>query len=144
MKKIITIALSLLLSLFALVGCGEAEFDYTETVVKLEENGYVQTVKYDTRAQIDYISSQLNEKIKANGEDLWVSVQRYAPFVMTNDSSLYCRLIEFATEEQAQGYAKFYLATRPEGSADTIAQRDNAVVITNAANVRKNLNLEFK
>lgn len=144
MKKVISFALALSLAALSLFGCEKPAFDFGKTVARLEENGYTQTTEYNTRDKIEYISSELNRTIQEAGETLWVQVERYARLTKDDDRSLDCTLIEFATEEQARGYVALVLSRRQNGDTVKIARGENTVVITNATDVQKNLDLEFK
>lgn len=147
MKKIISATVAILMLMLSLVGCSneEPEFDMLKERIRIRDNGYSEVDDYGKPDyhSIDY-SAQYTEEIASTGGSATVNVVINCYMVKDVDPSFFCLMIKFETTAEASAYAQCRMKLRDAGSDVKIAQTKENVVITNATDVQKNLNLEFK
>lgn len=143
MKKYISLALVLLLAMSILAGCNET-FDMTKSINKLLNKGLVISREYATTYQLKEASAMFNAEIRFYGGNFIIEVKRAVTLEDPKEPGANCQFIEFATEEQAEQYATFYITTRKLGNEFKIAYEGKVVVITSLDMVPEAVPLEFK
>ena len=147
MKKIISVTVAILMLMLSLVGCSdnEPEFDLLKERIRIRDHGYSEVDNY---GQPDYYlvdySAQYTNEIAAAGGSATVNVVINCHLVNDVDPSRFCLMIKFETTAEACAYAECRMKLRGDDSDVKIAQTKETVVITNATDVQKNLDLEFK
>lgn len=143
MKKWITllVLIALISSLFA--GCNK-EFDWDESVEKLEKKGLTVSIDYTSEAALASATALFNSEIALEGGNFTVELKRTTILIQDGDHAKNCQFLEFATEEQAKEYAEFYLSTRAADSQWKVARSGCVVVLTNLQTAVKTVNLDFQ
>ena len=144
MKRIFTFTLALLLvfSALPLVGCGSS-FDFERDLDRLLDNGYrISWDRVGNRALTD-LSHEYANDLKSVGKEMSVWVERQVDLEYEHNVFYFCTMIKFSSNEQAQAYAACFAFKRSD-NREKVAYHKNVVVITNADDVQRNLDLEFK
>ena len=143
MKKVLSLSLIFILILTIFVGCNET-FNMDKSITKLRNQGLVVSREYKTDYQLKEATAIFNAEIKFYGGNFAIEVKRAITLEDPKEPGLNCQFIEFASAEQAEKYATFYITSRKLGNEFKIAFSDTVVVITSLDSVTKVVPLEFK
>ena len=146
MKKVISMAVVLLLIATIFVGCAP-KIDVERLTAKLKAKGLAEGVCYVTEEECKRATSLANSEIKFMGGDFNVEIVNDISLIENGDYSKSCTFITFATEEQARQFAELnvsYFASIGNTNNWKIAQSGCVVVLTNLQVAMDLINLQFR
>ena len=145
MKKIVLSLVLILTLCLSLVACAEdpvTKEDWINTLVN--EKGLTLTENSTEGDELELANAKLNLEISAFSGNFKVEILSFTHLTKDGDTQNACKIIEFATEDEAIKYAGFYINKRGDNSLWRVAKDGNVVVITNLDAVPEVVNLIFK
>ena len=145
MKKRI-LALTLILAFcMAFVGCGKKEeFDIDGCIKELEAQGLTvkeHLVEGDALALQD---AKLNLDISRFAGNFSVDLKSYTLLFKDDPDVSNCKIIKFASSEQASMYGGFFMNNRGDTGSWRVAIIEDIVIVTNISAVEQTVNAVFK
>ena len=133
----------LLISILA--GCAEANaFDWDKTVEAVTGQGLAIDQSFTTEAELTDATRLFNSQHQARGGKFSLEIKRAVVLLKDGDKGTNCQIVEFANSNQAEEYAKYYIATRDKTSAYRIATDGPYIVLTSMSTVVEALDMDFK
>ena len=144
MKKIILSMVLIVTMCLILVACAEEPVTKEDWIAGLKEKGLVVTEHSTKGLDLEYADARLDMEINLFNGNFTVETVSYTVLTKDGDLENACKIIEFATEEDAIKYMGFYMNSRGENSGWYVAKDGNIVVVTNLSVVPEVINLIFK
>ena len=145
MKKIILSIILIVTMCLALVACAEepvTKEDWIDTLVN--DKGLVVTENSTEGEALEYANARLNMDISMFQGNFKVETVSYTVLTKGGDTEKACKIIEFATEDDAIKYSGLFMNKRSANSGWYVAKDGKIVVITNLSEATEVINLIFK
>ena len=145
MKKLILILMFTLVIGCILIGCAEKKaFDANACIEDMKALGLNVKESATDGEELRFANAKVNMEIGLFKGNFTVDLVSYTHLIKGDDEKNGCKIIEFATEEQANMYGGFFMNNRGEDDGWKVAIVDKTVIITNISEVENSINLIFK
>ena len=143
MKKVISLALAILLLACVFVGCKSA-FDANAGIEQLQKKGLTISENYDTPEELQGAAAIINANIQSSGANFSIELKQMTIMIQDENDSRNCQILVFETNAQARRMAEYYLSNRTEDNYYKIARSGNVMIATSLDIVPQVLGLEFE